>query len=241
MNEAVTLEGLHNFREVGGMTADGARLAPGLLHRSDSWHEATEADVRLLTTDLGIRTIVDLRGTQEAAADGVSRHLPDSVAYHHLPMDRGAGTAVEGGRSGELVAARYLEYLQLCAPSIVGAVRLLADPAAGPAVVHCRVGKDRTGAVIAITLAAVGVEPRWIVEDYAMTTANMPRILARLRTSPVYRANVQRLPAEMYSSEASTMELFLDHLDRVGGAAGWLLDHGLTPGELATLRERLIR
>lgn len=240
MTEPTAVEGLYNFREVGGATTGGARLAPGLLYRSDSWHEAGVAEVRRLTTDIGIRTIIDLRATHEAETDGVSPHVPDSVTYRHLPMDRGAGTAVEGGRSGELVAARYLEYLRLCAPSIVGAVRLLADEATGPAVVHCRVGKDRTGTVIAMTLAAVGIERRAIVEDYAMTTANMPRIMARLRASPVYRANVERLPAEMYSAEASTMELFLDHLDRAGGAAGWLIDNGLTPGELAALRERLV-
>jgi protein-tyrosine phosphatase len=39
--------------------------------------------------------------------------------------------------------------------------------AAQPALVHCTVGKDRTGVVVALMLAAVGVEVDAVVADYA--------------------------------------------------------------------------
>lgn len=238
--EGPRLQGLHNFRAVVGSTAAGAQVTPGLLFRSDSWHEATPDDVAMLTGELGIATIIDLRATREAESDGVSAHLPLGVRYHHLPMDRGPGTAIEGAPSGERLAARYLEYLQLCAPSVVGAVRLLADPDTGPAVVHCRAGKDRTGTLVAVVLDALGVERRWITEDYARTTANMPRLMERMRRSPVYRENVERLPPEMYSSDAATMTRFLTLLDERGGARRWLRDHEVADDTLARLRSRLI-
>jgi protein-tyrosine phosphatase len=242
VDETGPLSQLYNFRELVGLATDcGGRLRPGVLFRSDSWHEATREDIDYLTGKLGIRTIVDLRAAREADADGNSPLIPDFVRYYHFPMAGGPGGAIEGAPSGQRLATRYIEYLAECAESVVSAVRVVAGDDSGPTVVHCRAGKDRTGTVIAVILGAVGVSPQHIAEDYALTTIGMKKIMARLRASPTYQANVRRLPEEMYSSDASTMKLFLELLDaQSGGAARWLVDHGLAEAELRQLKSRLI-
>ena len=50
---------------------------------------------------------------------------------------------------------------------------ILAQPEALPALMFCSAGKDRTGLVVALTLAAVGVPDEEIVADYVLTERAM--------------------------------------------------------------------
>lgn len=52
---------------------------------------------------------------------------------------------------------------------------------AGPILVHCAAGTDRTGVVVASVLSALGVDPRWILADYLRSPA--PTHPARLKAS----------------------------------------------------------
>ena len=132
----------------------------------------------------------------------------------------------------------YLAYLRDRPDSFVGA---LADIAAGPgpALVHCAAGKDRTGMVVALALAAVGVERDAIVADYAATGERIAAIMARLRGSDTYRRDLEDVTDESRMPRAEYLERVLEVLDeRHGGAAGWLREHGYDP---APLRERPLR
>ena len=51
--------------------------------------------------------------------------------------------------------------------------------AEGPVVFHCTAGKDRTGVLAALMLAAVGADRGAIVADYAATSANLAGEWAR--------------------------------------------------------------
>lgn len=242
MTDRAVLTSLQNFRDVGGLrTTDGRTVRTGVLYRSDSPHGASAEDVALLAGDLGVTAVVDLRSEREVAEEGHQDGFPVTVRRHHFPIAGGAGNAVEAAASGERLAARYLEYLEEHSDSIVAAVRTVAEETGGASVVHCRVGKDRTGVVIALILSAVGVRDEDVALDFERTTPAMVRIMAQLRASPTYAANVSRLPEEMYRSDAPTMTSFLARLaDRHGGAARWLVDHGLPPGAIGALRARLV-
>lgn len=50
---------------------------------------------------------------------------------------------------------------------------------AGPVLVHCAAGTDRTGVVVASVLSALEVDPRWILADYLRSPA--PTHPARLQ------------------------------------------------------------
>ena len=77
----------------------------------------------------------------------------------------------------------YLGYLSDRGENVVAAVRLLADPDAGPALVHCAAGKDRTGVFVALVLDAIGVERDAVVADYALSAEQVEALFRRWTTA----------------------------------------------------------
>ena len=88
-------------------------------------------------------------------ADWVESLLPRQTAPH----DEGEPPAVRA----------YLGYLGDRSQAVVDAVQALATSGPSASVVHCAAGKDRTGVVVALSLAVAGVGHDDIVADYAMT------------------------------------------------------------------------
>ncbi len=105
--------------------------------------------------------------------------------------------------------------------------------------VHCAAGKDRTGVVVALALAAVGVAREAIVADYVVTAERITAIMRRLRASPTYATDCSRAsPTSPASRRPMFLERVLEVLDeRYGGPLGWLASHGFDP---SALRARLI-
>ena len=102
-------------------------------------------------------------------------------------------------------------------------------------------GKDRTGLVSAILLELAGVERATIGADYALTAECLrPREEEWLANGPGDRAERERLLA-LYAPRAEVMIEVLDDLDRrYGGVEAYLLRAGVTPEDIARLRERLV-
>jgi hypothetical protein len=94
-------------------------------------------------------------------------------------------------------------------PDAVAVVRALAAPEALPALVHCTVGKDRTGVAIAVLLSALGVVPDEIAADYAAGAEDIEAAVYRLRS---VAANLDMRPATLYRvpsrCEALAAEIF---------------------------------
>jgi protein-tyrosine phosphatase len=63
--------------------------------------------------------------------------------------------------------------LQLRRPQYGAILTAIAQAPAGGAVVHCVSGKDRTGLVVALLLALLGVPDAVIAEDYALSGLNL--------------------------------------------------------------------
>jgi protein-tyrosine phosphatase len=128
----------------------------------------------------------------------------------------------------------YRHLLDARAPQLVEVIRALLEPDGLPAVVGCAAGKDRTGVAVALILAAVGVRPAIVVEDYVMSAAAFAtrgddRHLVDWRSGPV---EVDCPPEHMLSA--------LEHLDeRHGGPAALLRRNGLSEFELEALVDRL--
>jgi protein-tyrosine phosphatase len=107
--------------------------------------------------------------------------------------------------------------------------------------VHCSAGKDRTGIVVALVLAALGVPDEVIAADYALSA----RYLDPERTPAIRQLQDSTGLGDALRLRllASPPELILSALDRArtmsGSAGGYLLDHGLSSAELARLRSAL--
>lgn len=231
---AGALEGLVNFRDLGGLPADGGTVRRGVLFRSDSLAYATPGDAAHLRRDLRVATVIDLRGEYEAAQLGRGPLADAGVAYHPAPIADVSGA--------EDLVGHYVAMLTEKGPVLAGTVRLLTRPATLPAVFHCEAGCDRTGVLAAVVLSLLGVPDDAIAADYAATAPAMPTIFERVAVV-VDRLGLPPRPVEVpaWEPEAALMAKLLDEVrDRWGGMAGWAAAYGLTPDELAALRHNLI-
>jgi protein-tyrosine phosphatase len=176
----IKLDNVKNFRDLGGYLTSHGSVAWGRLFRSDGLSMLSDADLDVVDA-LGIRTVIDLRTSRELTEVGRFPVERMPVAFHHVSvMDR---TWHEDGRdvgddAGSFLTLAYRDMLRWGADRFAEALRLLALPEAGPVVFHCAAGKDRTGVLAALLLAALGVDDEDIAEDYALTKAGMERLMA---------------------------------------------------------------
>jgi protein tyrosine/serine phosphatase len=213
-----------------------------VLVRADNLQGLSPADVERLVDDLGVQVIVDLRTGEEVSLEGPGPLVHDGrveIRHRSLYPEKGKLTDVMISKAdGENPAVQYyLRYLADRPDSVVGALEDIAS-GPGPVVVHCAAGKDRTGVVVAMALAAVGVDRQAIVDDYVLTGERIVAIMARLRASSTYAADLAGVTDESRKPQAAFLERVLDVLDeRDGGPVEWLRGHGFDP---APLRARLI-
>lgn len=226
-----------NLRDVGGYpAARGAWIRWGRLFRSDAAAFTDGADLAAL----GLRTVIDLRDDDEVAMlpTGLDALVPRTL---HLPLEsRSLLRRLPTGSSdplGELYAAMVRER----GAELARTVAALTRPAALPALVHCAAGKDRTGVVIGIVLAAVGVPDDVVAADYALTAdyldatffANVPRgrDVATIAPHDVLRA-----------ARPESMTALLRVLaGEYGGARAYLVEHGLPAAAVDDLHLALTR
>ena len=251
----IELEGAVNVRDLGDLpTEDGQKTARARLLRADNLQELSAADVTKLVRDIGVTTVVDLRSSNELAAEGPAPL--DSVAgvrhaHHPVLPEVGSNTDViadallardrqdKSRYPRDPVCGHYLGYLEDRPDQVVGAMRSIAR-AEGAAVVHCAAGKDRTGVVVALALTVAGVPAASVVADYAASGERIEAIMARLRRSRLYVRDVDSKPAGLQRPRPETMAAFLEQMDaRYGGVAAWLAGHGFGDGDLRALRVKL--
>jgi protein-tyrosine phosphatase len=267
----VELAGAVNVRDVGGLpTVDGRTTRSGVLLRADNLQGLTADDVTRLVDELRLRTVLDLRTDGEVHLEGPGPlHDRPEVVHHHLTLiphgfdgrkekadadaqDADAQNADEQDvdraipdedQTGpELMTGYYVGYLADAPDNVATALRLLADPAGGTALVHCAAGKDRTGVIVALALSLAGVTREAVVADYVRTGERIEAIRDRLLASPTYAADLGDRSLDSMRPHAENMERFLDEVDRrYGGPHGLAMSVGVDEETVDRLRSRLVR
>jgi protein tyrosine/serine phosphatase len=247
----IILTGAHNVRDVGGLPGRLGTTRPGVLLRGDAVDALTAADVQQLVETIGLQHVIDLRSPAERLERG--RGLLGTTTVHFSDLDvvdeevlarrsqnRRAAFAA-GTDPVTIIADGYVELAELGAPAFVGALKTLIAPAGLPALVHCAIGKDRTGVLVALLLDAAGVDREAIVADYALSHDSVQVIRAQRASSPAFEALAEQVPAFVFEARPATMASFLDHVHaRWGGAGGYFAAHGVEDALLDRWRDVLI-
>ncbi|QHC01443.1 hypothetical protein EK0264_14875 [Epidermidibacterium keratini] len=246
------VDGALNARDLGGMPAgDGRVIRRGVVVRMDSPQFVTDDGARTLLDEHGIRTVLDLRYPTESQEGGIGPLATDAVTHVNIPIKssdeqvapglRQMIEAAEGRPPAEVTFEYYQGYFTASdGQAIVAAVRELVRPDALPAVVHCAAGKDRTGAVVAIALSAVGVPDEVIADDYAASAAAVAGIVRRLRDTGAYE-ELDESTIDMQLTRHDTMTLLLAWIgEQYGGAREFLLARGFTEDDLQRLSDVLV-
>lgn len=234
----IPIDGTANFRDLGGYRADGGSTKWRALFRSDGLHRVTEEGRRGLA-ELGVARVIDLRDAQElqlspdaALGDTLLVHQPIFASAHeHVAAEIGIR---------ELTEIIYLKH----GDTLAATIDLLADDTPGATLFHCTAGKDRTGAVAALTLTAVGVDRDDVLHDYALTEQNLAgpwleRHLDLLHSSGV--ALTPKILELVGESPVSALErAFAEVEGRFGTVRDYLLANGLSEGALERLHARVV-
>ena len=226
MERHLTWEGCGNVRDLGGL----GRIRHGALVRADTLQNLSAEGWRALERH-GIRTVVDLRNPDEIGEDAAPR--PASVTTIRIPLD---------GMEDTEFWSQWLERPEFGTPHYYGpwlerfpdrAARTLAAIARaqpGGVAYHCGIGRDRTGLITMLILAALEVPVDVAAEDYALSAARVPVLLERLGAAE-QAAELD----DFYRSRSTTPEAVFAAVMRTVDPALYL-----DPGDLAALKARAL-
>ena len=243
MGRHLTWDGCVNARDLGGIpTADGRMTRWGAVVRSDSVDRLTDDGWRALKAH-GIRTIVDLRNDVERDAAPYSCEL-DVV---HV--------AIEDDTDEEFVRRwrpfstphYYAAALERWPGRAAAAVRAVARARPGGVVVHCGLGRDRTGLVTMLLLTLAGVAPEDIADDYELSAGRLPPLDSVALLSSASLVN-PRTPRQLEDDLATECRRRAARSDRDAvlatlaslDVAACLRTAGLDDDDLTAIRTRLV-
>ncbi|MGW0660798.1 tyrosine-protein phosphatase [Streptodolium elevatio] len=256
-----------NARDVGGLPlAGGGSTRAGVLMRCETPDLLTDEAVARLSSAYGVRHVFDLRSVGEGLPvvqwPGIVRHSMPLLgrragAAQDADEARGVGDISAGqvdvlGDDADLDLATvdvhgagrlYMGMAERGKDAFAQALRLLTDDDAGPTLVHCTAGKDRTGVLVALLLSVVGVERQAIVDDYSATRIHLREMFRRIDRIPSQPRLQPGTPAAAALRDAApeSMEAFLDAVgERYGTAAEFFLKAGAEPVWIERWRERFV-
>lgn len=248
-------EGLTNFRDFGGYSANGRTMVSGRFFRSANHALATEADLARLR-DMGVAAIVDLRRPVERERSPSRRWegFAATVIENH-DSDEGSESWDVFMSKWDMEAASYRDFLLRYyeeAPFLPRIVDLFSRyfdtlaTAEGAIIVHCAAGKDRTGLAVALTHHIAGVHRDDIIADYLLTnhSGRFEQHGAAWREAILQqhgRAPTMDVMRSIMGVEAVFLERSFEVMAaRHGGTDAYLRDVlGVDPAKRARIEQRL--
>lgn len=230
-DRTLRVEGLVNARDLGGLERrDGSLTPSGVFFRSENLDLVTDDGWDQLRA-AGIRTVVDLRQPGERERD--TRRRPGWIHSIHVDLDDLGNTAFwadywDNGLVG--TALYFLPHLAAMPDRSGAALAAIASAPEGGVLFHCMGGRDRTGMIALLLLAAADVETEAIVDDYLETVR-----LGDARAASANRNNAEPAMEEICRTHGTTTEGAFR--DAVAGLdlAGFLERSGLGDEERAAI------
>ncbi len=184
--------------------------------------------------EYGVRTVVDLRRPSEQAVDPPGIPPIEAININLCPLE-----AVHVGVDPDLRVA-YLDILEAFSGNFAQAVGAVARAPEGGVVVHCLVGRDRTGLVVALLLRLAGVDVSVVGADFAESDGNLVAELeAWVAATPDPVERERRRGWTDGASPAAMEEVVAELERRHGSVYAYLRSAGVGDDELELARARL--
>lgn len=226
MPHELAVPGLANLRRVAG-------ASDGVILRSVAPDGLDEHGIEALR-ELGVTTIIDLREPHE-------RSVPEGTPFRVLSLPiYGTPDTPLAGHLEDL----YEQLLGERAAELAAAVGEVAR-AEGGVLIHCKIGKDRTGLIVALVRMVAGHSDDEIIADYAQSAAELrtpereASVFSRLDALGLSDDDYAASARLHLESPAEAMRHVLDWIRARGGAERYLLDAGLAPRDLELLQNRV--
>jgi protein-tyrosine phosphatase len=235
LDPTVLWEGAVNARDLGGT---GNLVQPGRIYRMGRHEWVSEVGWDAAWED-GVRTVIDLRNPFELGR----REVDPPVSEEHLRRFTFVNLPTEDRSDAEFVALSgpylstpeyYRDNLERWPEKFTAIARAFLSARPGGVVVHCAAGRDRTGMVLALLLAAAGVPREAIIADYSVAVIAMNERYRSQETPHEPPRTDEELTVWLDDAQQHLGKLLTD-LD----ATAFLVGAGLTDVEAAELRARL--
>jgi protein-tyrosine phosphatase len=238
----VDIDGCFNVRDAGGWgTTDGRWMRTGALYRADDPVRITPEGRRAIE-GLGLKAVVDLR--QQSQFDRGPGFVDRTITFHIPIVDRVINTddppRIEEPHD---IAGLYEDMAHRGREPLVEAIetiaRFIGD---GPVMVHCAAGKDRTGMVVALVQASIGVALDDIVAEYALSDVPSQRRRQVMVEQPIPGdPPVARSPEFLWTAPAEAMALFAERaVEAHGSLAAWPVALGVSTDAVERLSAALV-
>jgi protein-tyrosine phosphatase len=248
----IPLEGAINFRDLGGYrTADGHHVRWGLVYRSNQLSGLTAKDYEYIAS-LGIRLVCDFRTDRERESSPTKWQGSETPEFllNSIDTDRLAplGTTPDGSNGTDRMTVLYTNMPVDASPQFAQILHRLAKGDL-PSMVHCAMGKDRTGLFSAFLLTALGVPADSVKADFALSNRYVvpDDRVAEMAKDYQVRWNLSRPPdTETLRQATGVHPEWLDAAFKVVTTKYGTFDKylremlGVSDSELATLRNRLL-
>jgi protein-tyrosine phosphatase len=157
------------------------------------------------------------------------------MTYRHVPFAAAQIMALHRAAHDASLPAE-LRRIAIRGGGLAEAVAAIADAEPG-ILVHCAAGRDRTGIVVAMVLAAIGVPDAEIVADYVASDDALVEEYDRFKAANPDRAadvdeGIAKRPWVMGETLRALRESF-------GGAAAYLRQAGVSQRQLDAIRAKL--
>ncbi len=267
----IPLTGLSNTRDLGGyQTADKRTILPKKLLRSGTLFNATEEDLRILTEEYKLGTIVDFR-TEVERKQKPDPEIAGVVNIFNPILDEETVGVTFEEKEGEdkdendAIASIFnhasdlggkpTSYLDQVYESLVTndyAVKgygrffdhlLEADDRA--VLWHCSAGKDRVGIGTALLLTALGVDRETVIADYMKTNDNVAEDAKEVAAAVLEKYGDAKL-AECVSALLTVEKEYILHAfaameKRAGSVEAYISEViGVTPKKQELLKKRFL-
>lgn len=236
------IDGCVNFRDAGGwVRPDGQRMRMGALYRSDDPIRLQPAGRRAVDA-LGLARVIDVR--QNSQFQRGAGFLPPDRTFHRPLVDNVIDLADPPPlEEPAQVADLYEDMMARSTGPLADVLDLIGEHLGeGPVLVHCVYGKDRTGIIVALVQAALGMPVDALVAEYARSDQPTRKRYAWMLNEP--RDDdppVASAPPALFTAPAEAMAVLTHRaIDRHGSLEAWVRSLPLADGTIDRLRDHLL-